>query len=632
MDFSDNTVLKEHYTFFVGDARGQVEDGEQGLYNRDTRMLSRYRWRWRSAGQELGALLTASPRPDLLQAHHALIDGPSQTMAVRRELRLLPDGMVDDLELENTSLAPRSLELTLEVAGDFIDLFEARGWSPMERAAARTRVDGEELEIRYQASDGLVQAVRLSFDASSSEEGGVGGPPPRLAVAAHGPATAEWRVDLAPGERRRLRVRCRLLNPLDQPPTRPIGYQDWREGFASLPAAPRPAVLARAIDDLRGLLLFTPEGPVPAAGIPWFVAAFGRDALLTAHLLLPYRADVAAATLRYLARHQGKAQDAFRAEQPGKVMHELRFGELTRTGRSPHGPYYGTVDATPLFLTLLEAHRQSVGGLDLVQELRPHWEAALRWLVEDGDVDGDGFIEFSPAAPGAGLTVQSWKDSHDSMSHADGSLASGALAVSEVQGYAFAAYQAAAGWYREMGEADLAASWATRADELARRFHQAYWLEDMGTYAMALDGDKAPLAVQNSDAGQLLWTGIVPEPQVRRLVDTLFSPALWSGWGLRTLGTDEARYNPLSYHNGSVWPHDTALFAGGLARYGFAREAAAVREALYDVAAAQPDLRLPELIGGYPRDDRPPVPYPVACRPQAWDAAALVYLLGLVDD
>lgn len=624
MDFSDNTVLKEHYTFFVGDANGQMEDGEHGLYNRDTRMLSRYRWRWSSAGQALRPLLTASPRPDLLQAHHALIDGPSQTVAVRRELRLLPDGMVDDLELENTSMEPRSLALSLEVTGDFIDLFEARGWSPMERTAAVATVEDGGLLIRYTASDGLRQAVRLSFSAvGQGPELQVGGP-------TTGPTSAGWRLDLEPGERRHLRVETRLLNPSDEPPVGSLSYEAWREGFAALPSAPEPVVLARAIDDLRGLLLFTQEGPVPAAGIPWFVAAFGRDALLTAHLLLPLRPEVAEATLRYLARYQGSERDAFRAEQPGKIMHELRFGELTRSGRSPHGPYYGTVDATPLFLMLLDAHRQATGGLDLVQELRPAWEAALRWLVEDGDADGDGFVEFSPAAPGAGLTVQSWKDSHDSMSHADGRLAEGALAVSEVQGYSYAAYRAAAGWYQELGEQAAAATWSARAEVLAERFHHAYWLEELGTYAMALDGDKRPLAVHNSDAGQLLWTGIVPVSHAPRLVATLFSPAMWSGWGLRTLGSGEVRYNPLSYHNGSVWPHDTALFAGGLLRYGFHSEAARVREALYAVAAAQPDLRLPELIGGYPRDDRPPVPYPVACRPQAWDAAALVYLLGLL--
>jgi glycogen debranching enzyme len=253
----------------------------------------------------------------------------------------------------------------------------------------------------------------------------------------------------------------------------------------------------------------------------------------------------------------------------------------------------------------------------------------LAWLVRDGNLDGDGFLEFVGAKDGKGLSVQSWKDSDDSMSHADGSLARGALAVSEVQGYAYAAYRAAADFYDALLEPQEAAGWRASAKSLQERFHRAFWLEELQTYALALDGEKKPLAVQNSDAGQLLWTGIVPAEVAPRLVKTLMSGDLWSGWGIRTLGKSEVRYNPLSYHNGSVWPHDTALAAGGMARYGFTKEAAIISEALYSLAASQGDKRLPELVAGYERQDEPPVPYPVACRPQAWDAAALLYLLRL---
>lgn len=316
-------------------------------------------------------------------------------------------------------------------------------------------------------------------------------------------------------------------------------------------------------------------------------------------------------------------------EAPGKILHEVRFGELSRLGRVPHARYFGTVDATPLFVGLLDAHARAVGDDRLVRALRPAWEAALAWIVGDGDPDGDGFVEFTPAAPGEGLTVQSWKDSGDSMSHADGSLAEGALAASEVQGYAYAAFRAAAGWYEAWGEHGDARIWRERAATLQARFHEAYWIDELDTYAMALDGAKRPLRVRNSGAGHLLWSGIVPEGHAERVARSPLAAPTWSGWGLRTLGTGEVRYNPVSYHNGSVWPHDTALFAAGLARYGFAAEARLVRDALYALASAQPDFRLPELVAGYPRDDRPPVPYPVACRPQAWDAAALVFLLGL---
>jgi glycogen debranching enzyme len=286
---------------------------------------------------------------------------------------------------------------------------------------------------------------------------------------------------------------------------------------------------------------------------------------------------------------------------------------------------------------LLGRHRSVTGGLHLVRELQPHWEAALDWMQRDGDIDGDGFLEFTPATGGQGLLVQSWKDSPDSMSHSDGSLAEGALAVSEVQGYAYEAYRAAERFYLELGNETESRRWREVAERLRERFHRDFWLEELGSYAMALDGAKRPLAVHNSDAGQLLWSGIVPDEAAPRLVQTLFAGRNWSGWGFRTLGEGEARYNPVSYHNGSVWPHDTAMIAGGLARYGFKREAAHVREALLDLAASQLDLRLPELVSGYPRPEaaargstggEPPVPYPVACRPQAWDTAAIIYLLS----
>src|SRR5690606_5380882 len=390
---------------------------------------------------------------------------------------------------------------------------------------------------------GQVDQVRATHEKRGAA------PPPRVRAA--------FEVTLQPGESQNLTVTVSIRNPLDRPPVGQMSYESWRESFEGLLASdlgrgPHRASLIRAIDDLRGLLLFTPEGPVPAAGIPWFVAAFGRDALLAAHFLLPFRPDVAAGTLRYLARRQADFDDPAREAQPGKIMHEVRFGELTRTGKTPHSPYYGSVDATPLFLMLLDGYLRATGDDSLLTDLRPQWEAALAWLVDHGDVDGDGFIEFGSKAEGTGhLSVQSWKDSHDSMSHADGELAKGPLAVSEVQGYAYAAYVAAADWYERLSERDRAAVWRQRAGRLRSAFDEAFWLEDLGTYAMALDGHKRPLAVLNSDAGHLLWTGIVPEERAATLVETLFGASSWSGWGLRTLGSGEIRYNPVSYHNGS---------------------------------------------------------------------------------
>jgi glycogen debranching enzyme len=538
-------------------------------------------------------------------------------VGIRRRITVTASEAHDELEVTNTDLQPQSLTLALAFDADFADLFEARGWYEGGHATA-AQVTEHGVRITYRADDGMLQGVELAFSPA----------PTCLSE-----TEATFAFELQPHERRPLTVRVRLDNPLET--ERPaVPYEAWRAAFApdTLGADLDPfhrRVLDRAVEDLRALLLFTEDGPVPAAGIPWFVTAFGRDSLLTASMLLPHAPDVARGTLRYLAARQGRERNAVRAEAPGKILHEVRSGALARTGRVPFGRYFGTIDATPLFLVLLHQTWRATGDDALVRELRPNWEAALRWMQTDGDPDGDGFLEFAGAAPGEGLTVQSWKDSHDALSHADGSLAAGAIAVSEVQGYAFAAYRAAAEFYQALGESEAAARWRATAGSLQRRFHEAFWQEGLGSYALALDGDKRPLAVLASDAGQLLWTGIVPEDVAPTLVRTLFSEALFSGWGIRTLGAGEARYNPVSYHNGSVWPHDTALIAGGLARYGFLAEATRLQAALFDLAAGQADLRPPELVAGYVRDGAPPVTYPVACRPQAWSAASLVYVAGI---
>ncbi|MFN2322153.1 MAG: glycogen debranching N-terminal domain-containing protein [Trueperaceae bacterium] len=609
MDFQRNTVLKEHYAFFVADGDARIEGGEHGFYLRDTRLLSTYAWRFLPMdGPEPQTLRVETARPDVLTARYAQIDGPAQSLALERSLRLSALGFLDRIDVVNTSRERRALSVELAVAADFADVFEVRGWPRLDRAEPDVEAFGTEMTLRHTASDGVASTVHVRYDA----------------LAASHPAGAEWELSLAPGERVAITVEVAAKHPPEPGPHAPIPYDDWRASFAGLPPAPNAAALRRAIDDLRGLLLFTPEGPVLAAGVPWYVATFGRDALLAAHLLLPHRPDVAAGTLRHLARHQGRTVDPTRAEQPGKIVHEMRFGELARTGRVPHTAFYGSVDATPLFLTLLEAHRDATGSLDLVRELRPVWAAALTWLVEHGDLDGDGFVEYVPTADG---NAHTWKDSNDSMGHADGTLAQGPIAVAEVQGYAYAAYRAAATWCTALGEPEAATAWTARAEALRTRFHAAFWLAELGTYALALDGAKRPLAVRTSDAGHLLWTGIVPEAVAPSVVADLMGPALWSGWGVRTLGLDADRYNAVSYHNGSVWPHDTALCAAGFARYGFDAEARRVRAALYDLAAGEPDHRLPELVAGYPRDEGPPVPYPAACRPQAWAAAALVSVL-----
>ncbi|CAN5771064.1 amylo-alpha-1,6-glucosidase [soil metagenome] len=612
MDFSKNLVLKENYTFFVGDLSGLVTGGEHGLFNRDTRFLSVYAWEL----SDFQTLLVDTPRPDRLHLHHAELDPHRQLVAVKRDLTVTATTFTDTLTVQNTSLTARTVRLELTLAADFADLFEARGWQHKDRTI--TREAGEtSLHSTYQAEDGLTFGTLVTFSETPEFAGD----------------KVIFEIALEPKTEHVLNVEIKIENPLETGEHGFISYEEWRHQFAVTLENPRhQAALGRAVDDLRALLLFDEHGTVSAAGIPWFVAAFGRDALLTAYMLLPHAPRVAEGTLRFLAHYQATEVDDFRSAQPGKILHELRFGELSRTGVTPHSPYYGTVDATPLFVMLLHELYEVTDDLDLVKDLRPSWEAALAWMLREGDLDDDGFLEFrgaTDAEGGKGLSVQSWKDSGDSMSHADGTLAVGALAVCEVQGYAYAAYLAAADFYEALGEPETASEWLERANTLQKKFHEAFWLPDLQTYALALDGEKRPLEVHSSDAGQLLWTGIVPQDIAPQLVQTLMSNVMWTGWGIRTRGRDEALYNPVSYHNGSVWPHDTALIAGGLARYGFTAEARLICEAVFDLAASQIDLRLPELVGGYMRTQAPPVPYPTACRPQAWDAAALVYLSGL---
>jgi len=584
--------LKEDDTYLVLNERGFAEESPEGFYRHDTRFLSRYRL---LLPEGLKLLHTHVPRPDQLVQDWARFRGADGEVLLRRRLQVYRGKVAEHLRFQNLSQEALSLRVGLEISGDFLDLFEARGWhTPPSRPPS----------LEYRAADGIEQRAVLRPL-----------PPPQgftLHLPPKGEGELAWEV--------------LLESPLASPGTLP-DYETFLRAFPR-GEGPWQSILRQALLDLRALLLTTPEGPVPAAGIPWFVAPFGRDSLLTAFMLLPWGKEVAQGVLRYLAWRQGVVVDPFREEEPGKILHEVRIGELSRMGQVPFARYYGTVDATPLFLVLLGRYLDLTGELALVRELRPNWEAALAWL-EAADQDGDGLLEFTPS--GSGLAVQSWKDSHDSMSHADGRLAEPPLAVSEVQGYAYAAHRAAAAFYRALGEEAKAQAQEKRAQELFRLIQERFWLEELATYALALDRNKEPLRVKSSDPGHLLWSGAVPPERAPALAATLFSEELWSGWGLRTLGSRERRYNPLSYHNGSVWPHDTALFAGGLFRYGLREEGERVAQALLDLALSQPDRRLPELVGGFPREEGlPPVPYPVACRPQAWDAASVVYLYALV--
>ena len=627
MNLSENIVLKENYCFWVSDTSGNIQGGERGVYLSDTRFYSQYSLALlNDEHQQLQTLLAHSPRPDQAGFHYSSIQGPSELIGVQRTLTLGRSNLIDSLDLGCSGSGPQTLEVNLTLSADFLDLFEARGFNQLTRTINPPKIQPRTVEFFYEDSLGNRSSTRLIIE----------GPEPQKISSPHpGTVILHWVLELQPHESVGLRFVSTFQPVASWVSDEMLDYSQWQGSFSpSLWQNAKESdtrVLQKAVEDLRALLNFTPQGIVPSAGIPWFVAVFGRDSLLTAYMLLPHQPEVALGVLRYLGHHQASTFDTFRAAEPGKIMHEIRFGELTRLGLVPHSPYYGTVDATPLYIILLHKLWIVTKNDNFIHEFLPNWEAALEWMIEYGDQDKDGFLEYLPGEVGKGLIVQSWKDSNDSMMHNDGTLAIGAIRPAEVQGYLYRAYRAVIDFYIYLGDSKKAEIINAKAKKLKKAFDDYFWIDDLRSYAMALDGNHQPLKVLSSNAGQLFWTDILLEERKEPLKNTLMSPALWSGWGIRTLGAQEVRYNPLSYHNGSVWPHDTAIIALGLYETGFVQEAKKLARAIFDLAAHQFDDRLPELIGGYPRSIHPPIPYPVACRPQAWDAAALVCLQPLLE-
>jgi glycogen debranching enzyme len=379
--------------------------------------------------------------------------------------------------------------------------------------------------------------------------------------------------------------------------------------------------------DLNILMTETPQGRYPYAGIPWYSTTFGRDGLITAMQMLWLDPRVARGVLRRLAYYQATSVDPLNDAEPGKILHEMRGGEMAALREVPFAQYYGSVDATPLFVLLAGLYGERTGDLETLEELWPAIEAALRWIDSCGDSDGDGFVEYQRATD-AGLRNQGWKDSYDAIFHADGRLAEGNIALAEVQGYVFAGKRLAARCARRLGRREVAHRLEMEAHQLAQRFEEAFWCEELGTYALALDGRKEPCRVRSSNAGHLLFSGMIREDRARRVAVDLLRPHFFTGWGIRTIALDAARYNPMSYHNGSIWPHDNALIALGLARYGLKHSVEHVFKGLFEAATYMDLRRLPELFCGFRREKhRGPTLYPVACAPQAWASATPFTLL-----
>lgn len=594
--------LKKNFSYLILDDLGQVrathdEAPEAGGYMLDTRLLSQYQWHLPNF-KLLHSKYTGSRK---LVQYFSRFENHKQSLMVIRTLTLHEQGFVDELHLVNDDLTAHEFKADLSMDSDFVDIFEVRGHAPsFSRSNIRKDRTDHSYKASYQAQDGIESAVEIALSGFVLGE----------------------TIRLQPRQSKLLMVNARFSCSYDLAATARFIPDNWLSRDDS--RHQNDDVFRQAEMDLHDLLLHTKQGLVIAAGIPWFVTPFGRDSIITSWLLLRNYPELAEGTLRFLAANQGQKEDPYRDEQPGKILHEQRYSELSRIGKLPFHTYYGTADATPLFIMLLRDHALHTDSLDLVQDLQPHWQAALAWM--ETYQNEQGLIVFHSNE--RGLVVQSWKDSHDSLSYSNGELGKGDLAVAEVQGYAYAAYLSADYFYRSLGDHQKADYYQRKAEKLKATFNDLYWMPEHNNYAIALDAQGRQLDVNSSDSGHLLWTQIVSNDKVDRLVERLFQKDLWSGWGLRTMSTQEKRYNPISYHNGSVWPHDTALFAAGLKRYGKHNEFQKVREALVDVARNQKDLRLPELFAGYPRHLAPILPYQEACRPQAWAAAALVYVMS----
>ena len=650
-----NLVLKADELYLAGavDTDGSG-DRATGIYARDTRFISVLNIDLN--GRPLRTLAVRTP-----EANRALFVSTNEgyqddarevyghSLGIEQQLTLT-DRVTLRLTVRNHGLQSLTPALGVTIGSDFRDLFAIRGFPQPEPGTylpVSSTADtfdlgyrtpaGEEVGISVDFAEPPVSIVAASEETADQDTARSRSSPVfgRSGTSLPGVvAVATFRPALAPGETWQTTITIRLRTFGDRPlsavarlPSRgPLQPGSIRTSDLRL-----NAVLDRATADLAMLQTTFDEGSIVAAGIPWFVAPFGRDSLIAAFQTLPLSPWRTAATLRVLAAHQATTLDAWRDREPGKILHEVRYGELARSGRIPHTPYYGTVDATPLFAWLVAETVAWTGDEALWRELEPHARAAVRWMREFGDLDGDGLIEHPTRQPdGVHITNQGWKDSWDSLHHADGSVPTGNIALVEVQGYAFAACRRLADIARLCGDAEWASELEGYAEQVRTLVEDRFWVDEIGTYAQALDGDKRPTAVVSSNAGHLLLTGLPSQERAATIARTLAHPSMSSGWGLRTLATTSATYNPMSYHNGSIWPHDNSLVVGGLATMGQTAVAVDVFESLLAAALTDPLGRLPELFCGFPRigiAEAAPVPYPVSCIPQAWAAGAIPFML-----
>ena len=628
----DTISILDGSTFLVSNLRGDIDaspDQAHGFFFRDTRFLSR--WTLKANGSPLDVLSTDENQYFTAQFFLVPPTGTvdeNPTVSIIRK-RSIGDGFHEDVTVINHCADPLEVELRLEAHADFADLFEVKD-ALAKKGKTSALIERDTLVLVYKRDDFRRETrIRASKEADIDERGFTF----RVRVDAHD----EWNtcIFVQPVTESAKAIKYRH----DDEEAKPNIGMSLAEFLAAAPQLetdwdPLEHIYERSLIDLAALRFETtlfPGQPMPAAGLPWFMTVFGRDSLLTSFQALPFTPELAETTLRVLARYQATELDDFRDAEPGKILHEIRFGELTHFDERPHSPYYGTADATPLFLVLLDEYERWTGDAELVRELEPIARAALRWIDEHGDRDGDGYVEYERRNTDTGLENQCWKDSWDSIRFADGAIAKGPIATCEIQGYVYDAKVRSARLAREIwGDEELADRLEAKAENLRRRFNEDFWLNQRECYALALDGEKRPVDSITSNVGHLLWSGIVPEERADRLAEHLVGDALFSGWGVRTMAEGEGGYNPIRYHNGTVWPHDNSLIAHGLARYGFRDEAAKIALATLE-AATFFRYRLPEVFAGYRRGRTSfPVEYPTASSPQAWATGTPLLLLRVL--
>jgi glycogen debranching enzyme len=634
---SKTLAVKEGETFLYTDLEGNLDHGGDyglGLYSRDTRFLSHFRMT--ISGREPVLLSSSAERgymshvdltnPDLHDGDEVAV--PQQTLNIRR-IRAVNGRLFERVRVKNYNAHAVELDLELSFGADFADIFEVRGMADGSRPRpdAPTIVD-RMLTFSALGRDGTRRSMLIEFSA----------PPDEAVIDDDDVVHTSFRLRLGPYQTRLVGVTMDAIIGEEERSSVDFdvavhalrrSYEDWERACTQLVTDNEQfnELLDRSLRDLRALYTLTPDGAVLAAGIPWYVTIFGRDSLIASHQILSINPAPARQALQLLAAHQGTEVDDWRDEEPGKILHEVRQGELARAGIVPHTPYFGSVDSTPWFLILLAQYFRWTGDVELARSLLPNVDAALRWIDEHGDVDGDGFVEYRSRSV-RGIRNQGWKDSHDAIVHADGRLAEPPIALSEVQAYVYLAKSRIADVFLALGEEARAQTLVGQAEDLRRRFNDAFWMEDERFFAAALDADKRQVRTVMSNPGHGLYCGIVDEDKAALLAKRLLAPDMFSGWGIRTMSKSAAAYNPMSYHNGSVWPHDNALIAAGLKRYGFARSTNRVATALFDAAIQADYLRLPELFCGFTRrTPNRPVSYPVACSPQAWAAGSPFLML-----